>query len=488
MSKHVVLCSAAVTLLASGCGVKTEESKPNIIYFLVDDMGVGDLSLYGQKAFSTPNIDKLAQQGMTFSDHYCGSTVSGPSRAALMTGKHTGHGSVRGNQPNPQLIGDDEPTIASVLKDAGYATACIGKWGIGHPVPLDDPQKKGFDFSYGYLNMWHAHNCFPEFLYRNGVKEYLEGNKLLLNPDGSNPMANMPEGTGVAHPDHRVQYAPFLFQQEAISFIKDNKEKPFFLYYALNLPHANNEASPNGCEVPSYARFADQSWPDTEKGFAQMMQIIDEQMGALVATLEELGIVENTIIMFASDNGAHQEGGHKVDFFDSNGITRGAKRAMYDGGIRTPFIVRWDKTIAPSSSSSHLSAFWDILPTFCELVGQPIPESTDGISLQPTLKGKVEKQQKHPYLYFEFYEEGGKQAVVTEEWKYIKYNLRRENGAEVYSELYDRDVDSAEVNDLLVKHPEVAARMEGLLKEAHEPFALTSLFSTDGPEVDMSHE
>lgn len=486
---NLLLSGSVAALLLGGCASsESDKQRPNVIYFLVDDMGVGDLSLYGQTEFDTPNIDKLAADGMVFSSHYCGSTVSGPSRAALMTGKHTGRNTVRGNQPMPQVLGDDEMTIAKVLKGAGYTTACIGKWGIGHPVPLDDPQKKGFDISYGYLNMWHAHNCFPEFLYRNGVKEMLQGNRLRLNEDGSNPWANMPEGTGIARTDAREQFAPNLFAKEALKFINDNKENPFFLYYAINLPHANNEAAPNGMEVPSFGEFADRSWPDAEKGFAQMMRIIDNQMGAFVAELERLGIADNTIIMFASDNGAHEEGGHKVEFFNSNGETRGAKRAMYDGGIHTPFIVRWGNVIPAGSSTDHLSAFWDILPTFCEITGQETPEGVDGISMLPTLKGDNLSQAKHDYLYYEFYEEGGKQAVVTDEWKYVKLNLRGENGAKMVTELYNLNADPEEQRDVLASHPDIVKQMEVYIKEGHTPFALTSLFSDDGSDVNMDHD
>lgn len=477
--------------LLSGCSEnkKTVETKPNIIYFLLDDMGMGDLSLMGQKKFSTPNIDKLAADGMLFTNHYCGTTVSGPSRACLMTGKHTGHASVRGNQPGPQLLGDNEATLASVLKKAGYKTAVIGKWGIGHPIPLDDPQRKGFDFSYGYLNMWHAHNCFPEFLYRNGVKEVLEGNKLALAEDGSNPWADMPEGTGIARKDARKQYAPNLFEQEAHKFISENKQNPFFIYYALNLPHANNEAAPNGCEVPSFdADIAAKDWPEVEKGFAQMMRIIDNQIGNLVSYLEKEGLSDNTIIMFATDNGPHQEGGHKVDFFDSNAELRGKKRDMWDGGIRTPFIVKWPAKVKPGTTSNHLSAFWDILPTFCDIANVEKPADIDGLSLLPTLLGENDKQQKHKYLYFEFYEEGGKQAVVSDNWKYIKLNVRQGKGAKpMETSLYKLTDDVSEENNVIDKHPEIVEIMEGYVKEAHTPFSVVSLLQMDGKETDMSH-
>lgn len=489
-----VYCGAMLlaSIVSTGCAEqkKVEEQKPNIIYFLVDDMGMGDLSLTGQKKYETPNIDKLAADGMLFTNHYCGTTVSGPSRACLMTGKHTGHTSVRGNQPGPQLLGDNEATLASVLKGAGYKTAVIGKWGIGHPIPLDDPQRKGFDLSYGYLNMWHAHNCFPEFLYRNGVKEELTGNKLALAEDGTNPWADMPEGTGVARMDARKQYAPDLFEKEALKFISDNKKNPFFIYYALNLPHANNEAAPNGCEVPSHnADIAAKDWPEVEKGFAQMMQIIDKQVGDLVAYLEKEGLADNTIIMFASDNGPHQEGGHKVDFFDSNADLRGKKRDMWDGGIRTPFIVKWPGKVKAGSTSNHLSAFWDVLPTFCDIAKVEKPAGIDGLSLLPTLLGNTAKQEKHKYLYFEFYEEGGKQAVVADNWKYIKLNVRQGKGAKpVETSLYRLTDDVSEQKDVKEEHPEMVEIMEGYIKEGHTPFPVVSLLQMDGKETDMSHD
>lgn len=483
----------AITCLAglTACSNKQEvkDSKPNIIYFLVDDMGFGDLSLCGQKSFKTPNIDKLAADGMFFTNHYTGTTVSGPSRACLMTGKHTGHTSVRGNQPGPQILNDNEATLASVLKEAGYATAVIGKWGIGHPIPLDDPQKKGFDFSYGYLNMWHAHNCFPEFLYRNGVKEVLSGNKLQLDNEGKNPWANMAEGTGVAREDTRETYAPELFKQEALKFIADNTKNPFFLYYSLNLPHANNEAAPSGCETPGFdADIAATDWPEVEKGFAQMMRIIDNQVGEIVIKLEELGLAENTVFMFASDNGPHQEGGHKMEYFDSNSSLRGMKRDMYEGGVRTPFIVKWPNKVQPGTRSDLLSAFWDILPTFCDMAGTNVPEGLDGLSLMPTLVGNEQNQQLHKYLYFEFYEEGGKQAVVADNWKYVKLNVRQGKGAKpIQTELYNLNDDRIECVDVANKHPEIVKMMEGYIAEGHTPFSVVSLLELDGKATDMNH-
>jgi len=480
MTQKLTLFSAVALTAAVGCTTKekkTEVGLPNIIYILVDDMGVGDLSMFGQTSFATPHIDKLASEGMLFTNHYSGSTVSAPSRACLMTGRHTGNQSVRGNHPTPQIIGDEEATIAKVLKEKAYITAVIGKWGIGNPIPLDDPQRIGFDYSYGYLNMWHAHNCFPDFLYRNGIREMLEGNEQTTNPDGSPRFPNFPEGTGVAKPDARKHFTPDLFIADAERFISENKNHPFFLYFAMNLPHTNNEASPDGNEVPDFGEFAEKDWPDTAKGHAQMMRIIDNQVGAIVAKLEELGLTENTIIMFASDNGAHSEGGHSVEFFNSNGKTRGQKRDFYDGGIRTPFIVKWPGVVKPATKSNHLSAFWDVLPTFAEIVGVEQPKDIDGISFLSTLKGDAMNQQKHGYLYFELYEKGGKQAVVSENWKYIKLNVRRGEGAEdPVNELYNLESDPAEQFNIVEKHPEVVAKMEEFIKEGHTPFSVAALF------------
>lgn len=491
MKHNLTLLTAALGTISGASIAQTPQKltkAPNIIYILVDDMGQGDLSMAGQKKFSTPNIDKLAADGMFFSNHYTGATVSGPSRACLLTGKHAGHQTVRGNQPEPQLLGDNEITLAKVLKEAGYATAVIGKWGIGHPIPLDDPQKKGFDESYGYLNMWHAHNCFPEFLYHNGIKEKLEGNILSTNPDGSVRFPKSPEGAGIARQDARKQYAPFLFQEQAFKFIESNKNKPFFIYYTLNLPHANNENTTTGCEVPDYGEFKDKNWPDVEKGFAQMMRIIDNQVGAIVAELKAKGLEENTIIMFASDNGPHQEGGHTMEYFNSNGAYRGMKRDMYDGGIRTPFIVKWPNTIKAGSKSNHLSAFWDVLPTFCDIVGVNKPKEIDGISFFNTLKNNEKAQDKHKYLYFEFYEEGGKQAIVSENWKYIKLNVRQgAKSKKPIVELYDLSKDLSEQKNIASENPKVVKKLNKYLVKAHIPFPLTSLLKDDGKETDMFH-
>ncbi len=454
---------------------KNDVDKPNIILIIVDDLGYGDLSIYGQEILSTPHIDKMASEGIRFTEHYAGSTVCAPTRAVLMTGLHTGHVSVRGNSPPGQLIGDDEPTLATILKSAGYFTGAIGKWGIGHPPPLDDPHRKGFDYFFGYINMWHAHNFYPEFLYKNSEKVMLEGNRL-YRENGENPWADRPEGTGVA--EKREQHSHHLQEAEALEFIEANKDTSFFLYLPFNVPHTNNEGGSyrdyHGMEVDDYGPFADEPWPDVEKGFAMQIRYMDETVGRINNTLEELGIEDNTLVIFTSDNGPHNEGGHSYEFFNSNGELRGLKRDLYEGGIRVPFIAKWPNRITPGIQSDHISAFWDYLPTFCEIVGVPVSIDTDGISFLPALMGEDHNQETHEYLYWEFYEQGGKQAVRKDNWKLVRLNIRTSNPV---SELYDLNTDIQERHDLSHKYPEIVNQLESFMEQAHTPLDDISLFS-----------
>jgi arylsulfatase A-like enzyme len=463
-------------LFTTSCNNKNPErgdknqGPPNVILILVDDMGIGDLSLYGQKTLFTPQIDQMASEGMHFSNMYTGSTVCAPSRAALLTGKHTGHTSVRGNSPQ-QLIGDDEWTIAKVFQKAGYTTGAIGKWGIGSYMPTNDPNRKGYDYFYGYVNMWHAHNFYPEFLYENGEKVYLNNKTMLV--DGINPWADsLREGKGVA--EIKNDYVHRLFDNKAIDFIEDNKEKNFFLYLAYNVPHANNEAYPDGMEVDDYYEFTVQDWPIQEKGFAAMIRNIDNSVGMILAKLKELKLDNNTLVLFCSDNGPHQEGGHKVEFFDSNSIHRGKKRDLYEGGIKTPFIARWPGSITPGSTSDETFAFWDFLPTFAELTGKEATAETDGISFLPTLLGK-EQNKTHDYLYWEFYEGHGKQALIKGDWKAIKLNVRNRE-FDVVFELYNLRTDPSETHNVAADHPDMVAEFNALFLSAREEFPVLSLF------------
>ncbi|MEZ5278095.1 MAG: arylsulfatase [Opitutaceae bacterium] len=455
-----VLFSATVGLAAT---------PPNIVYILADDLGYGDLGCYGQLKVGTPHIDRLAAEGMRFTQHYAGNTVCAPSRSALLEGKHTGHTAVRSNNAD-QLLRAESITLAESLKAAGYRTGIVGKWGVGHPPPPDDPLRNGFDFAYGYVNMWHAHNCFPEFLYRNGEKILLEGNRL----DPAYPFDGMPEGTGVAI--DRVVYAPDRIQEEALAFIDRNRAGPFFLYVALNLPHDNGEARRvhgDGNEVPDCGSYADRDWPTPHKEFARMMQHVDDLVGAIEVRLQALGLDQNTLVAFSSDNGPHVGTQDSNTFFDRNGPLRGTKRDLYEGGLRVPLIVKWPGQVEPGATSGHVSAMWDIFPTFAAAAGAEVPGDIDGISFLPTLLGNP-PQPGHAYLYWEFYEQGGKQAVRQGDWKAVRTHVRDDQP--VLVELFDLAKDPGETTDLSATFPDVTAGLLTLMAEAHQPVDSIDLF------------
>ena len=449
---------AAASFLA---GCQTEQArretvakaeKPNIIFILADDLGYGDLGCYGQQVIRTPNIDRMAAEGMIFTDHYAGSTVCAPSRCCLMTGLHTGHAYVRGNARVP--LRPDDATVAERLKAAGYTTGIIGKWGLGEPETTGVPNEQGFDHWFGYLNQRHAHNYYPEYLWRNGEKVSLANEVKPVNPPG-----------GVA--TKRVQYSHDLFTADALRFVTDNKDGPFFLYLAYTIPHANNEARNEGMEVPSYGPYANADWPDPQKGHAAMITRMDGDVGRLFARLQALNIDRNTLVFFSSDNGPHKEGGADPAFFDSNGPLRGYKRDLYEGGIRVPFIARWPGRIEAGSGSNHISAFWDILPTCCEVAGVAPPEGIDGISIVPTLLGEPQKQQKHEFLYWEFHEQGKKQAVRMGDWKGVRLNVARDPDGPI--ELYNLATDLGEERNVADEHPDIVREMAVIMAASHEP-------------------
>jgi len=452
--KTIGLCAGSLVL--SGCTGPYQKAdrkhrRPNIIFILADDLGYGDLGCYGQKVIQTPNLDQMAKEGMLFTQHYAGSTVCAPSRCALMTGLHTGHCSVRGN--GVSLLKPEEVTVATILKQTGYVTAVIGKWGVGHPPPPGDPARHGFDYFFGYLNMMHAHNYYPEFLWRNDEKYYLDGNKV-KKPH--------PLGYGVAI--KRKQYTHDLFTREALKFIEQNGRRRFFLYLAYTIPHANNEAGDKGMEVPSFGQYADKDWPEPQKGYAAMITRMDRDIGRLLDSLKKSGLDENTVVIFTSDNGPHKEGGSDPEFFDSNGPLRGIKRDLYEGGIRVPMIARWPGKIKPGSVSNHVSAFWDFLPTCAELAGVKPPKDIDGISMVPTLMGQPRKQKKHRFLYWEFHEQGKKQAVRMGNYKAVRLNIHYKPNAPM--ELYDLKTDIGEQHNIADQHPEVIAKIKAYLKTA----------------------
>ena len=425
---------------------------PNIVFVLADDLGYGDLSCFGQKILKTPHLDRMASEGMKLTRHYAGSTVCAPSRCVFLTGKHTGHCTVRGNGPG--VLTDADQTLAHMLRKAGYRTGCVGKWGVGNPPPLNDPALRGFDHFYGYISMWHAHNFYPEFLILNGKKSALRN----VVPDKWKDA----DGRGVA--TKKVDYVPDLVANEALRFIEVNQQQPFFLYWALNVPHANNEAGNKGMEVPDWGDFADKDWPEPEKGFAAMLHNIDRDLGRLFAKLKELDLDENTLVVFTSDNGPHQEGGHKADFFDSNGPLRGKKRDLYEGGIRSPTIVRWPGHVPASSQSDHISGFQDWFETFGALAGQSV-ETQDGISLLPTLLEKSDKQQSHTHLYWEFLEQGGKQAVLKGDWKAIRLNRTKNPDSPL--ELYNLATDPSELTNVAALKPDVLSEMAAIMRREH---------------------
>jgi arylsulfatase A-like enzyme len=462
-------------------------AKPNIIYILADDLGYGDLGSYGQQKIATPTLDRLAGNGMRFTDHYAGATVCAPSRCVLMTGKHTGKCFMRGNYHDKATgytlaMPADEPSLPRLLKSAGYNTACVGKWGLGPPNSSSDPNTFGFDFFYGFLDQRHAHNHFPDYLWRNDRRE-ATGN-VMTEASTAGPL-----GSGVAV--KRVAYANDLFFKESQQWIAKQAEtdKPFFLYLALTVPHANNEANrmlkhmpeehrpQRGQEVPDLGPYADKDWTGPNKGQAAMITRFDAQIGELVKQLEELDLAEDTLIIFTSDNGPHAEGGNDPAFFDANGPLRGIKRDLYEGGIRVPMIAYWPGTILPGVETDHISSFQDVLPTFADLAGVRTPQGVTGNSFAPSLlkftDGKFapsprwdrEEQRSHDYLYWEFFEQRGKQAVRMGKWKGVRLKVQQDKDGPI--QLYDLSKDLGETNNIADQHPGVVAEIDRIMREAH---------------------
>jgi len=431
---------------------KSSAKKPNIIFILADDLGYGDLGCFGQKRIKTPNLDKMAEEGMRLTQHYAGSTVCAPSRCVLMTGLHTGHCLVRGNARVP--LRPSDVTVAELLKGAGYKTGIVGKWGLGEPDSTGIPNRQGFDYWFGYLNQRHAHNYYPSYLWRNQEKFHLKNEVKSINPPG-----------GVA--TKKVEYSHDLFAKEALAFVERSKDGPFFLYLALTIPHANNEAGNKGMEVPDYGIYADKDWPEPQKGHAAMITRMDGDIGKLFAKLKELAIDDNTFVFFSSDNGPHREGGNNPNFNHSNDPLRGIKRDLYEGGIRVPTLARWPGKIKAGTTTDHISGFWDFLPTCAELADFKAPKDIDGISMVPVLLGKSKKQKKHEFLYWEFHEQGKKQAVRTGDFKGVRLNANKKPDGPI--ELYNLKTDIGEKNNIADKHPDVVAKIEGYMKKARIP-------------------
>lgn len=464
-------------LLSIGCTTTPTASEkpptasiepPNIILIVADDLGYGDLGAYGQQQIQTPNLDRMAREGMKFTQFYAGATVCAPSRSVLMTGKDTGHTQVRGNAGKnsemKQSLHDEDVTLAEVAKTADYRTALIGKWGIGEIHEPGFPLEQGFDEFFGYLNQTHAHNYYPEFLWRNRDTVYLD-----------NVVQNVPREyasfTG-GYATKKVDYSHDLFTQEALGFIKKNQQERFFLFLALTIPHANNEAGKEGMEVPGmdmpeYGQYADKDWPEAQKGTAAMIGRMDRDVGRMLAVLQDYDIDKNTLVLFTSDNGPHREGGNDPAFFDSNGPLRGIKRDLYEGGIRVPLIAYWPSHVPAGATTDHISYFGDMMTTFAELMNTAAPDSLQSISLVPTLLGQPDEQRPHNYLYWEFYEQGSRQAVRVGNWKAIRQPMF--TGP---IELYNLENDIGEENNIAEQNPEVVADMERAMDKAHEPSPL----------------
>lgn len=452
--------------------------RPNIIYILVDDMGYGDLGAYGQQILKTPHLDRMAAEGILFTDHYAGAPVCAPSRASLMTGRDTGHSWVRGNYETGKYgfggeleLRPEDITIAEVLKQqANYNTAIIGKWGMGMNGSTGEPKKKGFDYSYGFLNQAHAHWQYPMYLFRNGVKEQIK------------------ENSG----NKRGYYSNDIFTDEALQFIKKERKAPFFLYLAYTIPHAELlvpddsifarykgrfdetpfvEGTQGSNGVDSLGYYHSQAYP--KAAYAAMITHIDNDVQKIIDQLKQLGIDENTVVMFSSDNGPHKEGGADPTHFNSNGPLRGAKRDLYEGGIRVPFIVRWPGSIKPGQVSDHVSAFWDMLPTMADLAGVDVEDGrTEGISIMPTLMGDVTAQEKHNFLYWEFHEKKySNQAVRKGKWKAVRHDPDKP------LELYNLDADPAEQHDVAGANPDVVKKMNHIMETAR----------TDNPYWKLKH-
>src|SRR4051812_6675609 len=379
-------------------GLPYRQPNPNIIFILADDLGYGELGCYGQEKIKTPNLDRMAAEGMRFTQCYAGSPVCAPSRATLMTGLHTGHARVRGNEAMPLLL--EDVTVAEVLKQANYKTGAFGKWALGLPDTTGTPNKQGFDEFFGYLSQTAAHDYYPTQLYRNDrifvVQKNLNGQK--------------------------GQYSHDMVSMVASNFVRVNPFKSFFLYLAYTIPHANNELKTKGMEVPSVEPYEKEDWPEPEKHKAAMITRMDRDIGELFKQLKALKIDDDTIVFFSSDNGPHKEGGVDPQFFKASGPLRGIKRDVYEGGIRVPMIARWPGKIKPGVVSDQVWAFWDFMLTAAEIAGVPVPEKTDGISILPTLLGGKQTNQ-HGFLYWEFHEKGSKQAVRMADWKAVRVEI-----------------------------------------------------------------
>jgi arylsulfatase A-like enzyme len=446
-----------ILLLTIGSMVFASERPPNIVFILADDLGYGQLGCFGQKEIATPHLDKMAAEGIKFTRFYAGSPVCAPSRSVLMTGLHTGHTRVRGNagrgNRDAQNLRAGDVIVPEVLKKAGYATALIGKWGIGHEGSDGLPNKKGFDYFYGYLDQHHAHNPYPPFIMRNTERVVLR-NGLVAGSDGGKDGAG--SGAGIA--ETPVDFVPDLMATEVLNWVDKQGQQPFFLYWSLITPHANNEGTKHGRgqEVPSLGEYEKKDWPLPDRALAATITRLDADVGKLLELLKKKGLDENTLVIFTSDNGHHKEGGNNPELFDANGPLNGLKRNLTEGGIRVPTIARWPGTTRAGATIATPYWFADILPTFAHLAGagSSLPEKLDGQSFASLLRNQPFTPPARLPFYWEFHEAGFSQAVILDgRWKAIR--LKRRDAA---VQVFDLENDLGEQSDVAAANPEIVAR------------------------------
>lgn len=493
-ARSIILSVLASVLLIAGCSEPKPERKPNIIYILADDLGYAELGSYGQQLIETPNLDALAASGMRFTQHYAGAPVCAPSRCVLLTGQHMGHAYIRGNDEwasrgevwdyakavqDPNLEGQrplpvDIPTIGNVLQGAGYKTGVVGKWGLGAPLTDGIPNNRGFDFFYGFNCQRQAHTLTPKHLWKNTEKVWLDND--LVVPGTKLDSAADPRDLASYAKYAQPEYAPKLMQDEVLGFIEQNKDNPFFMYYATPLTHAPLQVPQE--YVDKYVeKLGDEEPYIGNKGYfpnrypraayAAMVTYLDEQVGEIVQKLKDVGQYENTLIIFSSDNGPTYNGGTDSPYFDSAKpfkSERGwGKGYTYEGGIRVPMIASWEGKIKAGSTSELISAFWDVLPTVAEVAGTKSPDNTDGISFLPELMGKTD-QKVHEFLYWEFPSYQGQQAVRMRDWKGMRMNIFKGN---MELELYNLKTDPSEQQNVAADNPEIVKQIEQIMKQEH---------------------
>ena len=463
MQSKLSVLSLGLSALLTFSAQATTTSKPNVIYILADDLGYGEVGVYGQTKIKTPNIDQLSKDGLRFTQHYSGSTVCAPTRSTILEGKHTGHSTVRGNgkmgkgrEQGNHPLPEGSRTIGHIFQEKGYTTGIFGKWGLGGKTSTGHPEKQGFDAFSGYLDHKHAHNYYPDYIYRFGKEVELD-NQVKVHGLGKNRSLDYKSYIG-------KEYVPDLMLEDAMQFINNQKSQPFFLYYPLTIPHVALQATEESLqeyigkfdEVPYQGKsYTPHQYP--RAAHAAMVTHMDKHIGKLMAELERLGLADNTIVMFSSDNGVSTAGGYDNKFFNASAGLRGTKRDLYEGGIRAPMIVKWPGKVQANTVTDHISAQWDLMATFADIIGGKANDDTTGLSFLPTLLNQDAKQQQHAHLYWEFWEKGGKQAVRMGNWKGVRLNTKQNANAAI--ELYNLAIDPSEQHNIAKQNPKVVEKI-----------------------------